>query len=125
MATPRTKKNRASGTHGRTVLRSAGVRPGRDERPDLVEQDGHRQDDPDDQGDLDLDDERVADAEDLQVDAVERRLEELPDVRREVEAERRADRDGDDRAEQPRPQLAEMVDERHDRLVAGRGGRRR
>ena len=38
----------ASGIHGRTVFRSAGVRPGCDERPDLVQQDRHRQDDPDD-----------------------------------------------------------------------------
>ena len=49
----------------------------------------------------------------------------LTDRLREVEADGRADGDREDRPEQPGPQLAEMVDERHDRLVAGRGGRRR
>ena len=39
------------------------------------------------------------------------------DRRREVEADDRADGDGQDRAEEPRPQLAEVVDERHDRVV--------
>ena len=52
------------------TFRSFGVRPGRDERPELVQQDRHREDDADDQRDLDLDDERVTDAEDLERDAV-------------------------------------------------------
>ena len=67
IATPSAKNSRASGIHGRTVRRSAGVRPGRDERPDLVEQDRHRQDDPDDDRDPELDREAVAGPEDLRL----------------------------------------------------------
>ena len=62
MNVPSAKKKSAIGIHGRAVRRSLGRQAGRDERPDLVEQDRHRQDDPDHDRDLDLDDERVAQA---------------------------------------------------------------
>ena len=68
---------------------------------------------------------RIAEAEDLDVvDAASGVEQEVADRHREVEADDRADGDREDRPEQPRAQLAEVVDERHDRLVAGRGGRR-
>ena len=54
------RSSRASGIHGRSVLRSLGGQAGRDERPELVQQDRHRQDDPDHERDLELDEERVA-----------------------------------------------------------------
>ena len=100
-----------------------GRQAGRDERPELVEQDRHREDDPDDDRDLDLDDERVADPEDLErLVAGSGSIRKLRIGDREVEADDGADGDREDRPEQAGPQLAEMVDERHDRLVAGRGG---
>ena len=55
---------------------------GRDERPELVEQDGHREDDPDDQRDLDLDDERVADPQDLEGISPSGSMEEVTDLGR-------------------------------------------
>ena len=120
-STPRAKKNSASGIHGRMAPRSVGVRPGRDECPDLVEQDRHREDDPDDDRDLELDDERVARARGT---GAGRRAGSGPPgiamIGREVEPDRRRDRDGEDRAEQPRPKLAEVIDERHDRPIVGR-----
>src|SRR4029078_12880567 len=66
-----------------------------------------------------------ADAEDLERDAAERALEEVPYVLREVEADAPRARDRDDRAEDAGAQLAEVVDQRHDRLVGRRGGRGR
>ena len=51
----------------------------------------------------------------------ERQDQEVADRHRDEVADDRADADRDERLEQARPQLAEMVDERHDRLVAGRG----
>ena len=62
-----------AGSTGRTSLALVRGQAGRDERPELVEQDRHREDDPDHDRDLDLDDERVADPEDLERDVAERR----------------------------------------------------
>jgi len=45
---------------------------------------------------------KVSDAEDLERDAVERCLEEDPDVRREIESKGGREGDRDDRPEQPR-----------------------
>ena len=53
------------------------------------------------------------------------RLKEDANGRREVEADRRPQHDRDDRPEDPGPQLAEVIDERHDRPVAGCGRRGR
>ena len=86
MTTPSAKKNSAIGIHGRMTLLLVRRQPGLDERPELIEQDRHREDDPDDQRDLDLDDERVTDTEDLERHLAERPLEEFADVGGEVEA---------------------------------------
>ena len=48
-----------------------------------------------------------------------------PDLVGDSEADDGPERDRDDRPEEALAQLAEMVDERHDRVVSGRGGGRR
>ena len=60
MPVPSAKNTRASGIQGRADRRSLGRQPGRHERPQLVEEHGHREDDADHDRDLELDDERVA-----------------------------------------------------------------
>ena len=57
--------------------------------------------------------------------STERQDQEVADRDRDEVADDRPHADRQDRLEQPRPKLAEMVDERHDGLVAGRGGGRR
>ena len=58
--TPSAKKNKRDRDPRPRGSSFAGRQPGRDERPELVEQDRHGQDDPDHDRDLDLDDEGVA-----------------------------------------------------------------
>ena len=60
---PRAKKRSASGTHGRTVLRSAGVRPGAMKAHSWYRITGIARITPDDERDLELDDEPVAEAQ--------------------------------------------------------------
>ncbi len=98
--------------------------PRRDERPELVEDHRHRQDDPDDDRDLHRDEERVAGSEDDHL-AAGRHDQDLDDLRCGEVPEDRPDRDRQDDPEQPRAELAEVVDEAHHRFAAGwRRGRR-
>ena len=84
----------------------------------------HRQDDAHDEGDPELDHERVTKAQGLDGATGQRGDEEVADLLREVEPDGTTRGDREEAAEQARPQLAEMVEQRHHRLVAGCGGRR-
>ena len=124
----RRRTARAGSTAGAPAARAA-VRPGDDERPELVEQDRHREDDPDDERDLERDREarrpgprtwsgragRPAAA------AIEERPDRLGDQRSPID---RPDGDGEDRPDEPGPELGQVVDERHHRRArrAGRPG---
>ena len=124
--TPRAKKNSASGIHGRSgaVLRRREAR--RDERPQLVQQDRHRQDDPDHDRDPERDREAVARPEQLEREGCrpEAASTRIAGSASREEPDRRPDDDREDRPDQPGPELGQVVDERHHPAARRRGAPR-
>ena len=100
------------------------VEPGRDEPPRLPEQEREREKDTGQQGGLEVEQERIGDAEDGELRALrqvaqDRDGEKTADLGRPVQAGRDADREREQAAKEAAAELLEVLEERHARQLLG------